>query len=143
MKAHLIDTHHLVPRSRSSAKVKVKYQGHVSQKMGVSGSLVFHKHILFPYSFTFGPHEPCHHCPLYGQFLISVVWKRLNDACLFSAGILTLLQAIGKAYQALSQYSCHRAVELFEELPPHQYKTGWVLCQVGRAHFELQQYHEV
>ena len=47
MKAHLIDTHLQVPRSRSSTKVKVKYQGHVSQKMGVSGALVFHKHILF------------------------------------------------------------------------------------------------
>ena len=47
MKAHLTDTHLLVPRSRSSAKVKVKYQGHVSQKIGVSGALVFHKHILF------------------------------------------------------------------------------------------------
>ena len=46
MKAHLIDTHLLVPRSRLSAKVKVKYQGHVSQNMGVSGALVFHKHIL-------------------------------------------------------------------------------------------------
>ena len=46
MRVHLIDTHLLVPRSRSSAKVKVKYQGHVSQKMGVSGALVFHKHIL-------------------------------------------------------------------------------------------------
>ena len=41
MKAHLIDTHLLVPRSRSSAKVRVKYQGHVSQKMSVSGALVF------------------------------------------------------------------------------------------------------
>ena len=47
MKAHLIDTHLLVPKSRSSAEVKVKYQGHVSQKMGVSGALVFHKDILF------------------------------------------------------------------------------------------------
>ena len=46
MKAHL-NTHLLVPRSRSSAKVKVKYQGHVSQKMGVLGALVFYKHILF------------------------------------------------------------------------------------------------
>ena len=46
MKAHLIDTHLLVLRSRSSAKVKVKYQGHVSQKMGISEALVFHKHIL-------------------------------------------------------------------------------------------------
>ena len=47
MKTHLIDTHLLVPRSRSSARVKVKHQGHVSQKMGVLGALVFHKHILF------------------------------------------------------------------------------------------------
>ena len=51
MKAHLIDTHLLVPRSRSFAKVKVKYQGHVSQNMGVSGALVFHKHILLLYLF--------------------------------------------------------------------------------------------
>ena len=46
MKAHLIDTHLLLPSSRSSAKVNVKYQGHVSQKMGVLGALEFHKHIL-------------------------------------------------------------------------------------------------
>ena len=39
MKAHLIDTHLLTPRSRSSSKVKIKYQGHVSQKMGVSGGI--------------------------------------------------------------------------------------------------------
>ena len=52
MKAHLIDTHVLIPRSRSSAKVNVKYQGHVSQKMGVSGALVFHKHILFSLSLS-------------------------------------------------------------------------------------------
>ena len=44
MKAHLIDIH-LVPRSRSSAKVKVKYQGHVSQKMGV----VFHYTSCLPH----------------------------------------------------------------------------------------------
>ena len=33
MKAHFINTHLLVPRSRSSAKVKVKYKGYISQKM--------------------------------------------------------------------------------------------------------------
>ena len=53
MKAHLIDTHLLVPRSRSSAKVKVKYQGHISQKMAVLGALVLHKHILFDWSPVF------------------------------------------------------------------------------------------
>ena len=47
MKADLIDTHLLVSRSRSSAEVKVKYQGHVSQKMGVLWALVFNKHNLF------------------------------------------------------------------------------------------------
>ena len=47
MKAYLINMHLLVPRSRSSAKVKVKYKGYISQKMAVLGAFVFHKHILF------------------------------------------------------------------------------------------------
>ena len=47
MKAHLINMHLLVPRSRSFAKVKVKYKGYISQKMAISGAFVFHKHILF------------------------------------------------------------------------------------------------
>ena len=51
MKAHLINTHLLVPRSRSSAKVKVKYQDHFTQKMGVSAALMFHKQILFSSTF--------------------------------------------------------------------------------------------
>ena len=51
MKAHLINTNLLVPRSRSSAEVKVIYHGHVSQKMGVPGVLVLHKHILFDLDF--------------------------------------------------------------------------------------------
>ena len=46
MKAYLINMHLLVPRSRSSAKVKVKYKGYFSQKMAISGAFVFHKHIL-------------------------------------------------------------------------------------------------
>ena len=47
MKAYLINMHLLVPRSRSSAKVKVKYKGHISQEFAVSGAFVFHKHVLF------------------------------------------------------------------------------------------------
>ena len=49
MKAHLINMHLLVPRSRSSAKVKLKYKGNISQKMAVLGVFVFHKHILFKF----------------------------------------------------------------------------------------------
>ena len=63
MKAHLIDSHLLVPRSRSSAKVKVRYQDNVSQKMGVLGALVFHKHILFVYM-------PCEK--------LGMIWLRVN-----------------------------------------------------------------
>ena len=47
MKAHLINTHLLVPRSRSSAKVKVKYQGHVSQDGCVGGISVSQTHHVF------------------------------------------------------------------------------------------------
>ena len=47
MKAYLINMHLLVPRSRSSAKVKVTCKGDISQKMAVSWAFVFHKHILF------------------------------------------------------------------------------------------------
>ena len=39
--------HLLVPRSRSSSKVKVKYKGYFSQKMAVSVAFVFHKNIFF------------------------------------------------------------------------------------------------
>ena len=47
MKAYLINMHLLVPRSRSSAKVKVKYKGYISQKMAVSGAFMFLNNILF------------------------------------------------------------------------------------------------
>ena len=50
MKAYLINMHLLVPRSRSSDKVKVIYKGYISQEMAISGTFVFHKHILFIYS---------------------------------------------------------------------------------------------
>ena len=53
MKAYLINMHQLVPRSRSSAKVKVKYKGYISQKMAVSRAFGFHKHILLFFLFFF------------------------------------------------------------------------------------------
>ena len=46
MKAYLINMHLLVPKSRSSAKVKVKYEVYISQKIAFSGAFMFHKHIL-------------------------------------------------------------------------------------------------
>ena len=52
MKAYLIHMHLLVPRSRSSAKFKVKCKGYISQKMAFSGAFMFHKHILFSTDYT-------------------------------------------------------------------------------------------
>ncbi|KAK3591934.1 hypothetical protein CHS0354_031436 [Potamilus streckersoni] len=57
-------------------------------------------------------------------------------------GILNLLQMLGKAFQALSQYECRKAIDLFSEIPQHQYSTAWVLCQLGRAYFELTEYQK-
>lgn len=57
-------------------------------------------------------------------------------------GMLNLLQSMGRAYQALSQYDCRKAVERFQDLPLHHYNTGYVLCKVGRAYFELAQYQK-
>ncbi|KAK3082935.1 hypothetical protein FSP39_009477, partial [Pinctada imbricata] len=53
------------------------------------------------------------------------------------AGVLHLLQGMGEAFQALSQYNCTKAVELLNDLPPNQYNTGYVLCQMGKAYFEM------
>ncbi|XP_060073149.1 cell division cycle protein 27 homolog [Ylistrum balloti] len=57
-------------------------------------------------------------------------------------GMLNLLQSMGRAYQALSQYDCRKAIEYFQDLPLHHYNTGYVLCKVGRAYFELAQYQK-
>lgn len=56
---------------------------------------------------------------------------------------MQLLQELGKAYQALAQYDCQISLDLFSAIPPQHYNTGWVLCQVGRAHFELSDYQKV
>lgn len=37
---------------------------------------------------------------------------------------------------------CQEAVDAFGRLPAHHYQTGWVLCCVGRALFEMVDYPE-
>ncbi|XP_041374494.1 cell division cycle protein 27 homolog [Gigantopelta aegis] len=56
------------------------------------------------------------------------------------SGILNLLQQLGKAFMYLSQYECRKAIELFSDIPEHQYYTGWVLSHLGRSHFESADY---
>ena len=79
MKAYLINMHLLVPRSSSSAKVKVKYKGYISQKMAFSGAFVFHKHIL-GFFFAVELEEPKLACEVKGNFadikknVVPVIW---------------------------------------------------------------------
>lgn len=55
----------------------------------------------------------------------------------------SLLHHLARALLAVSTYRCAHALELLERLPACQRKTGWVLCQIGRAHFESVNYAEV
>jgi len=56
--------------------------------------------------------------------------------------VLRLLQTLGNAYRHLCQFRCEQAVAAFGKLPTEQYATGWVMCQVARAHFEMVNYTE-
>lgn len=57
-------------------------------------------------------------------------------------GLLILLREIGTAYLHLSQFECKKAIECLKKLPEHHYNTGWVLCLVGKAYFEINKYDE-
>lgn len=55
-------------------------------------------------------------------------------------GLMSLLREMGKGYLALCSYNCKEAINILSHLPSHHYSTGWVLCQIGRAYFELSEY---
>ncbi|CAH2302828.1 cell division cycle 27 homolog isoform X4 [Pelobates cultripes] len=57
-----------------------------------------------------------------------------------AAGLMSLLRDMGKGYVALCSYNCKEAINILSHLPSHHYNTGWVLCQIGRAYFELAEY---
>lgn len=59
-----------------------------------------------------------------------------------ASALMQLLQELGKAYLALAEYDCHASLELFSAISPQQFNTGWVLTQIGRAHFELSDYQK-
>ena len=58
-------------------------------------------------------------------------------------GLMSLLREMGKGYLALCSYNCKEAINILSHLPSHHYNTGWVLCQIGRAYFELSEYMQV
>ncbi|KFK38984.1 hypothetical protein AALP_AA3G185000 [Arabis alpina] len=54
--------------------------------------------------------------------------------------VLNLLKLLGDGYRHLLVYNCQEALLVYEKLSQKQYNTHWVLSQVGKAYFELQDY---
>ena len=46
------------------------------------------------------------------------------------------------AKRSHSTHAMQEAIESLGRLPPHQYATGWVLSCIGRAYFEMVDYHQ-
>jgi len=55
-------------------------------------------------------------------------------------GLLSLLRDIGIAYLQLSKFNCKKSIQLFQNLPPRQFKTGFVLSMIGKAYCEQSDY---
>ncbi|XP_078443361.1 CDC27 family protein isoform X2 [Wolffia australiana] len=68
----------------------------------------------------------------------SIVSKNLTGTVEF----LSLLRILGEGYRLSCTYRCQEALAMYLKLPSHHYNTGWVLCQVGKAHFELVDYFQ-
>ncbi|XP_023868962.2 cell division cycle protein 27 homolog [Salvelinus sp. IW2-2015] len=68
------------------------------------------------------------------QFQVFSLQKAAAD------GLMLLMRDIGRGYLALCSYNCKEAISILSQLPSHHYNTGWVLGQIGRAHFELAEY---
>jgi hypothetical protein len=57
--------------------------------------------------------------------------------------LLALLKQFASAYSLLCSYRCQEAIGAFHKLPSSQFNTGWVLCHLGRAHYEIVDYQGV
>ena len=74
---------------------------------------------------------------------ITIVEQLSYDLLCFIAAFLSLLRELGDAYLALQTYDIKNAVDKFENIPYHQYKTGWVLAELGKAYLELSEHQKV
>lgn len=81
------------------------------------------------------------HC--FRNQVVSFVFFLYLLCCFLLEGLMSLLREMGKGYLALCSYNCKEAINILSHLPSHHYNTGWVLCQIGRAYFELSEYMQV
>ncbi|EEP75947.1 protein bimA [Uncinocarpus reesii 1704] len=55
---------------------------------------------------------------------------------------LELFSKFASGFNALSNYRCQEAIQIFNSLPQSQRETPWVLSHLGRAYYEQAQYSE-
>lgn len=60
-----------------------------------------------------------------------------------AGAFLALLRDLGKAYLSTQMYDNQKAIKEFESVQHHQYKTGWVLAEIGKAYLEMAEYTKV
>jgi anaphase-promoting complex subunit 3 len=56
--------------------------------------------------------------------------------------LLDLLWKIGSGYKYLSRFDSKRALDAFKTVPTAQRETPWVLAQIGKAHYEREEYQK-
>ncbi|XP_039142291.1 cell division cycle protein 27 homolog B isoform X2 [Dioscorea cayenensis subsp. rotundata] len=56
--------------------------------------------------------------------------------------LLGLLRTLGEGYRFSCMHRSQEALEVYQKLSQNQYNTGWVLSQIGKAHFEMVDYFE-
>ncbi|KAK3246551.1 Cell division cycle protein 27 [Cymbomonas tetramitiformis] len=59
-----------------------------------------------------------------------------------AASALQLIRILGDGFRQLCMYKCQDCIATLQQLPPEQYASGWVLCTLGRAYFEMVDYVE-
>lgn len=55
-------------------------------------------------------------------------------------GLMTLLRELGQGYLRLQSFECEAAIEHFNNVPPHHYKSSWVQSMIALAHHEMRVY---
>ncbi|XP_062178564.1 cell division cycle protein 27 homolog B-like isoform X2 [Phragmites australis] len=78
----------------------------------------------------------------FGQDKAERILSRESDLAVGIRELLGLLRTLGEGFRLSCLFKCQEALEVYRKLPEPQFNTGWVLCQVGKAYFELVDYLE-
>jgi len=73
---------------------------------------------------------------------ISPKFSKANRDYLDNYDLMWLLRKLGSAYIKQIKYACSEAIQEYNELPETQFKTGWVLNQIGQCYLDTQEYNE-